>query len=240
MQVGSIAFGFMAGMLSTLSPCVLPLLPLVIGPAISSHRFGLPALAAGLVVSFVGIGLFVALVGFSIGLDGDVFRFISAIILAGFGIVLLSESLQQRFALVAGGVSNGGNRLMARFSFNGLAGQFMLGLLRGAVWSPCVGPTLGAASVLASQGRDIPAVAAVMLAFGLGTALPLLLIGTLSREALGRWRGRMISGGKMGKRLLGGAALLVAMLILTGFDHTLESSLVAASPEWLTNLTTQF
>jgi len=60
MQVGSIAFGFIAGMLSTLSPCVLPLLPLVIGPAISSHRFGLPALAAGLVVSFVGIGLFVA------------------------------------------------------------------------------------------------------------------------------------------------------------------------------------
>jgi len=129
---------------------------------------------------------------------------------------------------------------MARFSFNGLTGQFMLGLLLGAVWSPCVGPTLGAASVLASQGRDIPAVAAVMLAFGLGTALPLLLIGTLSREALNRWRGRMISGGKMGKKVLGGAALLVAMLILTGLDHALESSLVAASPEWLTNLTTQF
>jgi cytochrome c-type biogenesis protein len=236
----SVGFGFLAGALSVLSPCVLPLLPLVLGPATTAHRLGLPALAAGLVVSFVGVGLFVATIGFSIGLDGEVFRDASAVLLAALGAVLLSDALQRRFALATGGVSNLGNRMIARVTPEGLGGQFLLGALLGAVWSPCVGPTLGAASVLAAQGRDVASVAAVMAAFGLGTAVPLLLIGTLSREALGQWRGRLMGAGKAGKLALGATALAVAALILTGADRAIETALVAASPAWLTDLTTRF
>ena len=110
----------------------------------------------------------------------------------------------------------------------------------GAVWSPCVGPTLGAASVLAARGQDIPAVAAVMLAFGLGAATPLLLVSTLSRSALSRWRGRMARAGQAGKMLLGGGAVAVSVLILTGLDHQIEAALVTASPDWLTDITTRF
>jgi len=236
----SIGFGVVAGMLSTLSPCVLPLLPLVLGPAMAVHRLGVAALAAGLVTSFVGVGLFVAAIGFSAGLDGDVFRSISAVLLGIMGVVLLSGALQQRFAVATSGVSNTGNRLIQRLTLTGLGGQFVLGLLLGAVWSPCVGPTLGAASVLAAQGRDLASVASVMVAFGLGTAVPLLVVGSLSRQALMRWRGKMMSAGKTGKLILGGGALAVAALILTGADHALEGALVAASPAWLTDLTTRF
>jgi len=236
----SMGFGFVAGMLSTLSPCVLPLLPLVLGPAMTVHRLGVAALAAGLVTSFVGVGLFVATIGFSAGLDGDVFRSASAVLLGIMGVVLLSGALQQRFAVATSGVSNTGNRLIQRLTPTGLGGQFVLGLLLGAVWSPCVGPTLGAASVLAAQGRDLASVTSVMVAFGLGTAVPLLVVGSLSRQALMRWRGRMMSAGKTGKLILGGGALAVATLILTGADHALEGALVAASPAWLTDLTTQF
>jgi len=236
----SIGFGFVAGMLSTLSPCVLPLLPLVLGPAMAVHRLGVAALAAGLVTSFVGVGLFVATIGFSAGLDGDVFRSASAVLLGIMGVVLLSGALQQRFAVATAGVSDAGNRLIQRLTPAGLGGQFVLGLLLGAVWSPCVGPTLGAASVLAAQGRDLASVASVMVAFGLGTAVPLLVVGSLSRQALMRWRGRMMSAGKTGKLILGGGALAVAALILTGADHALEGALVAASPAWLTDLTTRF
>ncbi len=240
LALGSVGFGFVAGMLSTLSPCVLPLLPLVLGPAMATHRLGLPALAAGLVASFVGVGLFVATVGFSIGLDGDVFRGISAVLLGVMGVVLLSGALQQRFAMAAGGLSDAGSRLIARVTPTGLRGQFVLGLLLGAVWSPCVGPTLGAASVLAAQGRDLASVVAVMVAFGLGTAVPLMVVGLLSREALTRWRGKLMSAGKTGKLVLGGGALAVSALILTGGDRSLETALVAASPAWLTDLTTRF
>ncbi len=236
----SIGFGFVAGILSTLSPCVLPLLPLVLGPAMTVHRLGVLALAAGLVTSFVGVGLFVATIGFSAGLDGDVFRSISAVLLGIMGVVLLSGALQQHFAVATAGVSNAGNRLIQWLTPTGLGGQFVLGLLLGAVWSPCVGLTLGAASVLAAQGRDLASVASVMVAFGLGTAVPLLVVGSLSRQALMRWRGRMMSAGKAGKLVLGGGALAVSALILTGMDHALEGALVAASPAWLTDLTTRF
>lgn len=240
LPIGSIGFGFLAGILSTLSPCVLPLLPLVLGPAVVAHRLGVPALAAGLVTSFVAVGLFVATIGFSIGLDGSVFRSISAVLLGLLGVVLLSGALQQRFAIAAGGISNAGNRLIARISPSGLGGQFVLGLLLGAIWSPCVGPTLGAASLLAAQGRDLASVAIVMVAFGFGTAIPLLIVGSLSRQALSRWRGNLMGVGKIGKVALGIGALAVAAMILTGLDRTLEAALVAASPTWLVNLTTRY
>jgi cytochrome c-type biogenesis protein len=113
-------------------------------------------------------------------------------------------------------------------------------MLLGAVWSPCVGPTLGAASLLAAQGRDLGQVAAVMLVFGLGAALPLLALGILSREAVMRWRHRLAAAGPGLKA--GFAAVLVALgaLVITGLDKTLETVLVDASPQWLTDLTTRF
>ena len=238
--VGSIGLGLLAGVLSTLSPCVLPLLPLVLGGAAAAHRFGMLALAAGLVASFVGVGMFVATIGFSIGLDAEVFRIASAVLLAGLGVVLLSGPLQARFAIAASGVGNAGNRLLARLAPGGLGGQLVIGLVLGAIWSPCVGPTLGAASVLAAQGKDLGAVMLVMAAFGLGAALPLLVVGSLSREAMKRWRGRMLGAGQTGKGVLGGGALLVALLIVTGWDKAIEAALVRASPAWLNDLTTRF
>ena len=236
-----LGLGFLAGILSILSPCVLPLVPLVMGPAASAHRLGVPALAAGLVVSFVAIGLFVATIGFTIGLDADLFRLVAAVLLALAGLLLLSGALQRRVALATGGaLGNAAHRLLARLAPAGLAGQFVIGLLLGAVWSPCAGPTLGAASLLAAQGRDLPQVAAIMAAFALGTAIPLLALGLLSRQAFQRWRGRLAGTGQAGRLVLGGASLAVALLILSGADHALETALVQVSPAWLTDVTTRF
>lgn len=240
MEIGGILLGLLAGVLSTLSPCVLPLLPLVLGSAASVHRAGAPLLAAGLALSFTVIGLFVATVGFAIGLDGAVFRTFSAVLLMAMGLLLLSAAMQNRFASATGGIADAGNRLLDRFAPRGAAGQFLVGLLLGAVWAPCVGPTLGAASLLAAQRQDLPAVAAIMFAFGLGAALPLLLIGSLSRQAIMRWRGRMMRAGTSGKSLFGGVAVLTGLFILTGTDHRLESWAVANSPAWLTDLTTRY
>jgi cytochrome c biogenesis protein CcdA len=240
MGVGGIGLGFAAGVLSILSPCVLPLIPLVLASAAASHRWGMGALAAGLVVSFVAIGLFVATIGFSLGLTGDVFRLISAVMLVLLGLTLLSSALQARFASALAGVGNAGNRLAARVAAPGLPGQFLVGILLGAIWSPCVGPTLGAASVLAAQGKDLAGVAVVMVAFAAGTALPLLLIGSLSRATLRRWQNRMAGAGQWGKHALGATVLAVALLILTGADHQVETYLVDVSPAWLTDLTTRF
>lgn len=239
MPITSIFFGFVAGVLSILSPCVLPLLPLVIGAAVSEHRWGPAALAAGLAVSFVAIGLFVATIGFALGFDANLFRGAAALLLFGAGVVLVVPGLQTRFAAAGGPVSNWADQRLSGVSTRGFIGQFALGFLLGAVWSPCVGPTLGAVSVLASQGRDLFQVSAVMIAFGLGAALPLLLLGSFSREWLARRRDQMLKVGKSGKMVLGGLLLITGLFILTGADKWLETSLVDRSPQWLLELSSR-
>jgi cytochrome c-type biogenesis protein len=235
-----IGLALLAGLLTALSPCVLPLIPIVIGTALGEHRFGPVALAAGLALSFVVIGLFVATVGFAIGLDQELFRSVAAVLLILVGGVLLMPRLQVQLAAAAGPVGNWAQAHAGGFSTRGLGGQFAVGLMLGAVWSPCVGPTLGAASVLAARAENLILVALTMLAFGIGAALPLLAIGMMSREAMARWRGRLLAAGSGGKVLMGIVLVAVGVLILTGLDKRIEAGLVEASPAWLTELTTRF
>jgi len=237
---GTFALGYLAGVLSTLSPCVLPLLPILIASALAQHRVGPFALAAGLTLSFALVGVSIATLGTSIGLDPGLLRKAAALLLIGFGAVLLVPALQARFALATAGLSASGGGLLARLSGIGWGGQFMVGLVLGLVWSPCVGPTLGAATTLASQGRDLGQIALLMLLFGLGAGTPLVLIGSLSREAMARMRGRLLSAGRRGQWLLGAALLVIGAVILSGADKRLETWLVDHSPDWLTELTTRF
>jgi cytochrome c biogenesis protein CcdA len=235
-----VALALLAGMLSTLSPCVLPLVPIVIGTALGQHRFGPVALAAGLALSFVTIGLFVATVGFAVGIDQELFRSTAAVLLILTGGALLLPRLQFQFAAAVGPISKWTEAHAGGFLPRGLGGQFAVGLMLGAVWSPCVGPTLGAASVLAARAENLAVVALTMFAFGIGAALPLLLIGIMSREALARWRSRLLAAGSGGKVLMGVILVAIGLLILSGLDKRLETILVAASPAWLTELTTRF
>lgn len=240
MSLATLGLAFLAGLLSTLSPCVLPILPIVVGAAASQHRFGPAALAAGLAVSFVGVGLFVASVGFAIGLDGTVFRQLSAVLLLAVGVVLLSSRLQLGVATAASPVTNWMHEQFGGGSGQGLTGQAGVGLLLGAVWSPCVGPTLGAASVLAAQGQNLVQVGTTMLVFGLGAAAPLLVLGTLSREVMLKARGSLMSTGSVAKAALGVVLVAIGLLVLSGADKSVETVLVAVMPDWLTALTTRY
>jgi len=239
-MIGTIGLAFLAGVLSVLSPCVLPLLPIVLGTAQSEHRLGPVALASGLALSFTIIGLFVATIGFAIGLDTDVFRAISAMLLIGVGVILLVPRLQEQVAVAAGPMGSWVDDRLGGFTATSLWGQFGLGVLLGAVWVPCVGPTLGAASILAAKGEDLGQVALTMLAFGVGAALPLMVLGFVSREAMMRWRGRLMEAGKGGKMLLGVLLVAVGLLVATGADKRIESLLLDVSPQWLTDLTTRY
>jgi cytochrome c-type biogenesis protein len=239
-MLAALGLAYLAGVLSTLSPCVLPLLPIVLGAAASAHRLGPLALALGLACSFVAVGLFVATIGFSIGLDADAFRAIAAALMILVGIVLMVPLFQSRLALAGGPVSHWANERIAGLSTAGLAGQFGVGVLLGVAWSPCVGPTLGAAWLLASQEQELPRVAAIMLLFGFGAASPLVIAGIASRELMLRLRDRLLSAGRNLKAALGLAFVLIGAAIVTGTDRHIETALVEASPQWLTDLTTRY
>lgn len=240
MLAANLTFALAAGTFSSLSPCVLPILPLVLGAAVTEHRWGPVALACGLALSFTVVGLFIATIGFAIGLDAGVLKKLGAAVLTGFGLILIVPSLSGRLGLAGAGFSGWAGEMTGGYSAQGLGGQFLLGSLLGTIWSPCVGPTLGAASMMAAQGRNLAQVSATMLMFGVGVALPLLCLGLLSRETIVRWRGRLGRFGEHGKTVLGLIATVAGILVLTGLDQRLESILVAASPDWLVQLTTRF
>jgi cytochrome c-type biogenesis protein len=242
MTFGLATFGlaFLAGTLSTLSPCVLPLIPVLVASAGDAHPGGIWALGAGLAVTFSVLGVFLASIGASLGLDPDTFRIVGAVLLAAFGVLLLSQALQARFAAAAGGASRLGHSLLARIKTDGLKGQFAIGALLGIVWSPCVGPTLGAATTLASQGRDLGPITALMFVFGLGAATPLVVLGSLSRASLMRMRAKLLSSGARGRQVLGILMVVLSILILTRRDKALEAWFLDTLPPWLTQASVRF
>jgi len=239
-SAGTYGLGYLAGLLSTLSPCVLPLVPILIGTAAAAHVFGPYALALGLMLSFSIVGIFLATLGASLGLDQETFRLAAAIILVGFGVVLLSTRLQERFATATSGLSTAGDSLLAKVSLDGLAGQFVVGLVLGIIWSPCVGPTLGAATTLASQGQNLAQITFLMMIFALGAGTPLVVLGSVSRAAVMRLRGKMMQAGKLGKYVLGGVLLVLGVAIASGLDKRFEAWAVEISPQWLTDLTVRY
>jgi cytochrome c biogenesis protein CcdA len=163
-----------------------------------------------------------------------------AALLGIFALVILSSSLQQRFAVATSGIGNAGNRLLLRLHLSGLYGQFVVGLVLGMIWSPCVGPTLGVAIVLASQGKHLAASATLMGLFSAGAALPIVILGHISRSAMMSVRGKLLQAGRAGKIALGCAMLLIATATMSGRDKQAEAWLVHRSPAWLTSLTTRF
>ena len=240
MDYTNIPLALFAGLFSILSPCVLPLAPIVLGTAVSEHRLGPLALAAGLGTSFTAIGLFVATIGYSVGLDGEFFRVTGAVLLVAAGFALMLPRLQIQFALAGAPLGNWTQQKFGNAATAGLRGQFGVGLLLGAVWSPCVGPTLGAASVLAAQGRSLGLVALTMLFFGLGSAVPLIALGLISREAMMRARHRLLSAGSNGKTVLGGILIVSGLLILFDLDHALEAWFVRVAPSFLLDLSGRY
>ncbi len=121
-----------------------------------------------------------------------------------------------------------------------LLGQFVVGLLLGVVWAPCVGPTLGIAIAAASQGGNLLSAFGIFLIFGLGVATSILAFAYGSRKALGQRGKSLQSLARYAKPLLGGAVLLAGLLVVTGFDRMIEALALDVLPQSLVEFTTRF
>ena len=236
--MGAIVGSFFAGTLSVLSPCVLPLLPLVIASALQQHRHGPLALASGLVLSASAMGVFFASLGFTVGLDQDLGRRIAAGAMAVVGVVLLVPGLQEAFARAASPLASSAGALTTKLP-SGLGGQLLVGVLLGVVWTPCTGPTLAAAITLAAQSETIARAAAVMLVFSVGAVVPVLALAYGSRRALGTHVAALARVGRIGKPIMGAMLLMVGVLAFTRTDKTIEAWMVGRMPDWLIGLTTR-
>lgn len=237
--LGGLTLSYLAGALSTLSPCVLPLLPIVLFGSLDRHPWGPVALAAGLAVSFAVAGTAVASLGFTIGLDPNLLRGGVAVLLVVAGVILLAPPLQARLAYAAGPIANGAQSFVDRLQPAGLGGQVLLGAALGVIWSPCSGPTLGAAVGLAAQSDTMVRAALVMAVFGLGAATPILALAYGSRHAIFARRERLALASRIAKPLMGAALILLGVFVLSGLDKATETALTGAMPDWLVALTTR-
>jgi len=228
LEFASVTIALVAGVLSVLSPCVWPLVPIVMTSASGQSRLGPIYLALGLSLSFAIAGAFLSFILLNLGLNPDAFRSVAAVLMVLVGLILvvkpLADWINQQMSMLSSrfDIGSGSNSL----------GQFGVGLLLGLVWLPCVGPTLGAAIAVASIGQDMGKAFLVMFAFGIGTASALLLAAFVSGQVLKRLRPGLFSRVSSAKIVLGYLLIVLGGMILVGLDKTLEIYANRILPDW--------
>ncbi len=229
-------FAYGAGLLTLINPCVLPVLPFILGAAVQEERLGPLALCAGLSVAFVIVGVGIAALGPAIGLDADAMAKIGAVAMVAFGLVLLVPALNVRFAAATAGLSGQAFERRGALQDRGLAGQFIGGMLLGAAWSPCIGPTLGGAISLASQGKSLAWATAIMACFAVGASTIILALAYGTREALARRQQQLRSFAANSKSILAFALIAVGLAMFFGLHQRIEGWALSVLPVWLQEL----
>ena len=240
MTFPQLALSFLAGTLTTLSPCVLPVLPFVTAASLRGDRRGPLALGAGLLFAFVLFTWTFALLGEIAGLDPSQLRTGAAILLILSSCLFLWPGLQDRLGALASRLTSRTDSVFRKVENHGLTGQVATGFLLGIVWTPCSGPSLGSAVGLAASSGSAAQALPLLLVFGLGAVLPFMAFAygaqrsVLSLKAGSRaWIPRL-------KPVFGLLMLAFGIGILTGFDKRLESVLVGSLPDFWLNWTTKF
>lgn len=226
-----------AGSLTTLSPCVFPLLPLVLGGALQGSRLAPVAMGVGMIASFAGIGMVLGAIGPALDIDGDTVRTAGAAMLIAFALIMLIPALGERFTQWMLPIASTANAASARLDGGSLLGALALGGVLGLVWSPCSGPLLGSALTLVASEGGVARGGIVLGIFGLGAAIPLMAVAYASRSGFARVRDWVLA--RIGRVRHGFALLLGAMgiAILTGGDKLLEARVLEWLPDAWVNLT---
>lgn len=226
-----------AGGLTTLSPCVFPLLPLVLGGAVQGNRLAPVAMGLGMMASFAAIGMLLGALGPALGIDADTVRVAGAAMLIAFALVMLVPALGERFAQWMLPIASAANTASTRLDGGSLAGALGIGAVLGLVWSPCSGPLLGSALTLVAAEGGVARGGIVLALFGLGAALPLVGVAYASRSGFTRVRDWVLLRVESVRHVF--ALLLGAMgvAILTGADKWVEARVLNWLPDAWINLT---
>ena len=229
-----LAYG--AGLLTLINPCVLPVLPIVLATALQAGRQGPLLLAAGMSLSFVALGLLVAVLGRTLGITEETISNAAAVLMIGFGLVLLVPRFSESFATATSGFAARADAGMDEIDRTGGSGQFVGGVLLGAVWTPCIGPTLGGAISLASQGESLIRAGAIMVAFAIGVSTIILALGYGARAAILRRQAAMRAIASKARPILGGVFVATGLAILFKLHHVVEIWALDNLPPWLLDL----
>jgi len=228
-----LVFAYLAGLLTLINPCVLPVLPIVLASSLNQDRRAPVALAAGLSVAFVALGVGVSVLGPALGVNSDTVARGAALMMVVFGLVMLVPALSRGFSAATAGFASRADAQIDTTTELGLGGQFLSGALLGAVWSPCIGPTLGAAIALASTGESLGRAGLIMMAFALGVSTLVLGLAYGAKSVIRRRQASLRAFAERARPAMGVAFILVGAALWFGLNHLIDAWLINTLPSWL-------
>ncbi len=231
-----IVFAFLAGVITVLSPCILPILPIILTSSIGGVNTGKSrpmGVVIGFILSFTFFTLFLSTIVRLSGIPAETLRFVSVFVVAGFGVSLLVPQFQalveRLFSKLAGFMPTSQNR-------TGFSGGLLIGFSVGLLWTPCVGPILASVISLAITGTVTFDAFLITLAYSLGTAIPMFLIMLGGQNALRRVPWLLSNLGHI-QKLFGVLMILTAIGIFFNLDRKFQTYILDTFPQYGTGLT---
>ncbi len=227
-----VGFAFIAGIVTILSPCILPILPIVLSGSIAGSKRRPWGVVTGFVASFTFFTLFLSEIVRRTGISADFLRWFAIVVVAGFGLALILPAFQ----LVVEKLFTRLSSLAPTKPRSGFWGGMLIGLSLGLVWTPCVGPILAAIISLSFTGAVTGSAVAITLAYAIGTAIPMLVIVSGGRALLDRNRWLVVHSATI-QKVFGGLMILVALAIYLNWDRKFQTFILDRWPNWGANLT---
>ena len=234
-----LALSLLAGLLTIFNPCVLPLAPVLLAGANARDVRGPIALAAGLALTFGVVGGTLVALGLELG-ESALIRAPAGLLLIPIGVVLVWQRASDWASRAFAPLVRIGESLTARLPGASLWGQAGIGGLLALIWAPCIGPTMGAALVMAASSATRPMAIVAMMLFAIGAAASLLIAGFGLRRLMRGGRARAFQSARWAKTAFGIVLIIAGIAAATGWDHLVEGALAEAMPDWLIRFATRF
>ncbi len=232
-----LAFAFASGIVTILSPCVLPVLPIVLSGGVARGKARPLGVVTGFVASFTAFTLALTAIVQAIGLPPDALRVVAVVLIAGFGLVMAVPALRDLFERAASRVAGlAGSRRTGSAARSGFGAGVSVGVGLGIVWTPCVGPIMASIVSLALTRRVDGGAVAITLAYSLGTAVPMLAVMAGGRALLERVPGLKRNAGRI-QQGFGVLMIVVAVSIALGLDRRFQAAFLGLFPDYGTGLT---
>ena len=170
----SLALALLAGVATVAAPCTLPMLPILLGVSIGQTGKARPAMIAlGFVMSFSAVALLLSAITRAFDFDPNLLRTGAAILLAGFGLLMIWPAPFEWLAIRLTGAAGSPSQAAPSQS---LFGGFVLGSTLGLVWTPCAGPVLGSILTIVATSKDTAWASLQLVTYAIGAAIPMLAI----------------------------------------------------------------
>jgi cytochrome c-type biogenesis protein len=222
-----LVLALLAGILTIAAPCTLPVLPVLLGASVGRNGTMRPAMIAlGFVLSFAAVALLLGALTRLFDVDPSVLRSGAAILLLGFGLLMIWPAPFEWLSIRLNGLLANGT---VRGDRDGAIGGFVLGTTLGLVWTPCAGPVLGSILTLVATSRDIVWASLLLVTYAIGAALPMLGIAYGGQAVTTRLR----SVARVSPRLSQGFGLIVIGFALAAYfqyDTLIVARLTAFYP----------